>query len=90
MDRRLAQILVCPVCLSDFLYIEKENILKCINNLCAVEYSIVNDIPNLLVDEAKTDCPSCKEKRIWNPLEKTLYCQKCNKIVTRPAQNGKS
>ncbi len=47
MDKKLLEILACPVCKGDLIY--KETQLLCCS--CKSKYSIVNGIPVLLVEE---------------------------------------
>jgi len=51
IDKKLLEIIVCPKCKNELVYNDKENILICYN--CKVFYVIENDIPILLIEEAK-------------------------------------
>lgn len=51
LDKELLEILACPKCKEPIQYDEAKNILIC--NNCCVYYSIVDDIPVMLIDEAK-------------------------------------
>lgn len=51
MDRRLLEILVCPLCKGKLFYDKTEQRLICKADRLA--YSIEDDIPVMLVDEAK-------------------------------------
>ena len=51
MDKFLLDILVCPKSGHDLIYIEKTNELVCKKSNLA--YPIKNDIPILLIDEAR-------------------------------------
>lgn len=51
LDKELLEILACPKCKQPIHYDEAKNILIC--NNCCVYYSIVDDIPVMLIDEAK-------------------------------------
>ena len=51
LDKDLLEILACPKCKEPIEYDEARNILICRN--CKVYYSIVDDIPVMLIDEAK-------------------------------------
>ncbi len=77
--------IVCPVCLSELNYNDK--VLICANTDCMVEYYIIDNIPNLIVEEANTRCPRCNNKREWNNIEKFLYCRNCNFYVGRNNNN---
>lgn len=51
LDRDLLAIIVCPKCKGDLIYEEEKERLVCKN--CSVYYPIREDIPILLIDEAK-------------------------------------
>jgi uncharacterized protein YbaR (Trm112 family) len=47
----LLAILVCPKCKGDLVYDAAAQTLTC--NACRLRYRIVDDIPNMLIDEAE-------------------------------------
>lgn len=51
MDTRLLEILVCPVCKADLDYRKAAQELVC--KPCKVAYPIRDDIPVMLIDEAR-------------------------------------
>lgn len=51
LDKELLEILVCPRCKGDLIYEEDQERLVCKN--CSVYYPIREDIPVLLIEEAK-------------------------------------
>lgn len=51
LDPRLLEILVCPKCRGEMEYVEKEDELRC--PTCRLIFRIEDDIPILLIDEAK-------------------------------------
>lgn len=51
LDKELLEILVCPKCKGELEYLEKEAELRCHN--CRLRYEIRDDIPIMLLDEAK-------------------------------------
>jgi len=51
IDKELLDILACPKCKQPIQYDEGKNILIC--QQCRVYYSIVDDIPVMLIEEAK-------------------------------------
>ena len=51
LDARLLEILVCPRCRGELEYVEKDSELRC--PACRLSYRIEEDIPILLIDEAK-------------------------------------
>ncbi|SNX29074.1 hypothetical protein SAMN06295945_1437 [Polynucleobacter meluiroseus] len=52
MDKRLLEILVCPLCKGSLQLAEDKQELIC--NLDRLAYPIQNDIPVMLIDEART------------------------------------
>lgn len=55
MDPKLLEILVCPVCKGPLLYQRAEQELIC--KACRLAYSIKDDIPVMLEDEARKLAP---------------------------------
>lgn len=55
VDQRLLEILVCPWCLGALKH--EADRLACVK--CRAGYSIVDDIPNMLVEEADLRCVHC-------------------------------
>jgi uncharacterized protein YbaR (Trm112 family) len=51
INKELLDIIACPKCKGELLYNEKKNILICGN--CKLVYEIEEDIPILLVEQAK-------------------------------------
>lgn len=51
LDPELLKILACPKCKGKLEYKEKENELLC--QACRLKYEIRDDIPVMLIDEAK-------------------------------------
>jgi len=51
LDKQMLEILVCPKCKGDLEYRESENELVC--HACRLRYEVRDDIPIMLVDEAK-------------------------------------
>lgn len=51
LDARLLEILVCPKCRGELEYLEANSELRC--PACRLKYRIEEDIPILLIDEAK-------------------------------------
>ena len=51
LDPKLLEILVCPNCKGDLEYRPDEAELIC--HACALRYEIRDDIPVMLIDEAK-------------------------------------
>ncbi len=51
IDEQLLEILVCPKCKGDIHLTEKQDGLVC--DACCLMYEIRDDIPIMLIDEAK-------------------------------------
>jgi len=51
LDRQFLDILVCPKCKGELEYREQEDELIC--HACHLRYEVRDDIPILLIDEAK-------------------------------------
>ncbi|EDP74307.1 Trm112 family protein [Hydrogenivirga sp. 128-5-R1-1] len=51
IDEKLLEIIACPKCKLDLKYDQNKNILICEN--CRVYYEIIDDIPVLIIEEAK-------------------------------------
>ena len=51
LDKRLLEILVCPKCKGELDYRPEQNELICA--VCRLRYEVRDDIPIMLVDEAR-------------------------------------
>jgi uncharacterized protein len=51
LDQRLLEILVCPKCRGDLEYRPEQDELVCA--ACRLRYEVRDDIPIMLIDEAK-------------------------------------
>jgi uncharacterized protein len=51
LDQRLLEILVCPKCKGELEYRTEQNELVC--HTCRLRYEVRDDIPIMLIDEAK-------------------------------------
>jgi uncharacterized protein YbaR (Trm112 family) len=51
LDKQLLDILVCPKCKGELEYREDQDELVC--NACRLRYEVRDDIPIMLIDEAK-------------------------------------
>ncbi|OIO75051.1 MAG: hypothetical protein AUJ57_00825 [Zetaproteobacteria bacterium CG1_02_53_45] len=51
LDKALMEILACPKCKGEIRYNDSKNGLVC--DTCKLEYPIRDDIPVMLIDEAK-------------------------------------
>ncbi|OGF98260.1 MAG: tetraacyldisaccharide 4'-kinase [Candidatus Glassbacteria bacterium RIFCSPLOWO2_12_FULL_58_11] len=52
LDEKLLEILVCPKCKGDLEYKPEQNELIC--HACRLIYDIKDDIPIMLIDEARS------------------------------------
>jgi uncharacterized protein YbaR (Trm112 family) len=51
VDARLLEILACPKCKGELEYNQEEDALYC--HACRLRYAVEDDIPIMLIDEAK-------------------------------------
>ena len=51
MDKKLLDILACPSCKSGLKYLKEEQELVCVP--CRLAYAVRDDIPIMLIDEAR-------------------------------------
>ncbi|HXF42570.1 MAG TPA: Trm112 family protein [Pyrinomonadaceae bacterium] len=51
----LLEVLRCPKCKSELTLKSDESGLKCNNQQCRLVYPIIDDIPVMLIDEAKVE-----------------------------------
>ena len=54
LDPRLLEIIACPVCHSALRADDAADELVCTSSSCGLAYPVRDDIPVLLVDEART------------------------------------
>ncbi|MEW6356137.1 MAG: Trm112 family protein [Planctomycetota bacterium] len=73
MNKKLLDILACPWCLGD-LDLAGGN-LTC--RRCRTVYTIEDDIPNMLVPEARVFCPLCHKE--MEKIEEYACCAKCGR-----------
>jgi uncharacterized protein YbaR (Trm112 family) len=79
IPKDLFDIMCCSFCKSD-LRQDAERIL-CTNSDCGLVYSIQDDFPNMLIDEAQRPCPACGAQRDWDSERETIQCPKCGKSM---------
>lgn len=75
ISKDLLDILACPLCKGDLRH--ESGKLLCANPSCGCRYAIVDDIPNMLIEEAERPCPKCSAPRKWEPESDSLTCEKC-------------
>ncbi len=51
INKKLLDILACPKCKGELEYNKKENKLLC--NKCRLKYKIIDDIPDMLLEDAE-------------------------------------
>ena len=73
IPKDLLDILACALCKSE-LRLEGEQ-LRCTNAECSLVFSVKDDIPIMLIDEAQRPCPKCQAQRDWT--DDQLRCPKC-------------
>ena len=73
VPKDLLDIMACAFCKSE-LRQEGEK-LHCANPECKIVYSVKDDIPIMLIDEAERPCPRCSTSREW--VDDLLKCPKC-------------
>ena len=71
VDPELLEILACPWCLGELDC--REDKLTC--RRCGAIYSVVDGIPNMLVEEAELHCPKCRDA--LEVSEGKAACAKC-------------
>ncbi len=52
LNKQLLEILACPKCKGELEYDAEKDLLRC--HKCRLIYKIEDDIPNMLIDEAKS------------------------------------
>ncbi len=80
--RELLDLMVCPLCHAD-LRMEGTDI-ACTRAECALVFAVKDDIPVMLIDDARRPCPKCAASRDWDEKSDTLSCSKCG-TTFRPA-----
>ena len=73
ISKELLDIMCCAFCKSDLRHEEEK--LHCTNAECGLIYTIEDDIPNMLIDEAQRPCPKCSKQRDWD--DDLLKCAQC-------------
>jgi uncharacterized protein YbaR (Trm112 family) len=73
IPKDLLDIMACAFCKGE-LRLEADK-LHCANSECKLVYSVKDDIPIMLIDEAERPCPKCSATRDWN--DDVLKCPKC-------------
>jgi uncharacterized protein YbaR (Trm112 family) len=80
VPKDLLDIMACSLCKGD-LRLEGEK-LFCTRAECGLVYSVKDDIPIMLIEEAERPCPKCRATRDWKDDE--LRCPKCSATFLYP------
>lgn len=52
VKQELIELLICPNCKGEIDYREEQDVIACMGE-CKFEYPVVDDIPHMLIDEAR-------------------------------------
>ena len=52
VDPELIRLLICPNCRGEIEYRDSEQVIACLGD-CKLLYPVVNDIPHMLIEEAR-------------------------------------
>ncbi len=75
IPKDLLDIMGCAFCKEPLRLADDQ--LHCTQPECGLVYSVKDDIPIMLIDEAARPCPGCGESRDWEG--DLLKCPKCGK-----------
>lgn len=56
LDDHLLEILICPNCKGPVEYRQDDQLISCVGE-CRYEYSVVDGIPHMLIEEARKPSP---------------------------------
>ena len=73
LPKDLLDIMACSLCTSSLR--QEGDTLACQNPRCGLVFTIEDDIPVMLIDEASRPCPKCRKNRDWQGDE--LRCPSC-------------
>jgi len=76
IKKEVLDVLCCPFCRAN-LKLDNNNLI-CANKDCGCIYQIAEDIPLMLIDDAKRPCPKCGQQREYKPEQKLLNCPQCS------------
>lgn len=83
ISQELLKILACPFC-KTVVRLES-NTLFCTNKECGCQYAVEDNIPIMLIDQAKRPCPKCGTQRDWVEDKDLIICPQCQtKIEYKP------
>lgn len=57
LDKRLLDILACPNCHGEVVYLEDQDVIEC-RGQCRYRYPVRDAIPIMLIDEAEKPSPN--------------------------------
>lgn len=75
VPKDLLDIMACPLCKAD-LRVDGPD-LACTRAECGLLFQVKDDIPVMLIDEARRPCPKCSKTRDWDEKNDTLKCPQC-------------
>jgi uncharacterized protein YbaR (Trm112 family) len=78
IPKDLLDIMACAFCKGE-LRLDGDR-LRCQNAACGLVFSVKDDIPIMLIDEAERPCPKCAATREWT--DDVLKCPKCGATLT--------
>ena len=78
VPKDLLDIMACAFCKSGLT--PDGDRLRCQKPECGLVYSVKDDIPIMLIDEAERPCPKCQATRDWS--DDVLKCPKCGETLT--------
>lgn len=67
MDTRLTEVLVCPICKGPLTFNAQHEELHCAK--CALAFPVIDEIPSMLVNEARALTPEECEKARVKPVQ---------------------
>ncbi len=75
VPKDLIEIMACPLCRAD-VRLDGDSI-ACTRAECGLVFPVKDDIPVMLIEEARRPCPKCAAGRDWDEKSDTLRCAKC-------------
>lgn len=73
VPKDLLDVMACAFCKSGLA--EDGDRLRCLNAECGLVYTVKDEIPIMLIDEAERPCPKCKATRQCS--DDVLSCPSC-------------
>ncbi len=76
VPKDLLDIMACPLCKAEVRLLPSGEI-GCTRTECGLVFPVKEDIPVMLIDEARRPCPKCGAQRDWDEKKDALRCPKC-------------